>query len=76
LGLKVSAMNPSFHKTAMTIDLTCDLDITWNALTAERRKEYGEGKELLRFRFQVDFFYQDTSQHFCRRNLYLMCLLV
>jgi NAD(P)-dependent dehydrogenase (short-subunit alcohol dehydrogenase family) len=43
-GLKVSVINPSFHKTPLTHDMTAVLKETWDALTPEKRGEYGEGK--------------------------------
>lgn len=44
-GLKVTVINPSFHKTPMTKDLSSDLRKKWKSLPAAKRKEYGgEGK--------------------------------
>merc|ERR1712228_842739 len=40
-GLKVTVINPSFHKTEMTKDLSVDLKKKWKSLTPEKRREYG-----------------------------------
>lgn len=46
-GLKVTVINPSFHKTGMTQELTSDLRRKWKSLPAAKRKEYGgEGTNL------------------------------
>jgi len=46
LGLHVTVINPSFHRTPITKDMTANMKKTWQALTPEKRKEYGEGMFL------------------------------
>jgi NAD(P)-dependent dehydrogenase (short-subunit alcohol dehydrogenase family) len=40
-GLKVTVINPSFHKTPLTKDMTADLRRKWKSLPAAKRKECG-----------------------------------
>ncbi|CAB9517605.1 Short-chain dehydrogenase/reductase family 9C member 7 [Seminavis robusta] len=42
LGLQVSVVNPTFHRTALTRSMGDNLRKVWKSLPAEKRKEYGE----------------------------------